>query len=113
MSSSTDFTSDSPLTTSRSGAAVKSDIGEKSLSGSYASLLLRWGVLAPAATPRPVVQKLHADIAEGLRSEKLKSQFEKNGAEAIGDTPEQFAATLKAEHDNWGRIVKEAGIRIE
>jgi hypothetical protein len=35
------------------------------------------------------------------------------GAEPIGDSPEQFSATLKLEYDNWGKVVKEAAIRVE
>jgi tripartite-type tricarboxylate transporter receptor subunit TctC len=72
-----------------------------------------WGVLAPTATPRAVISKLHADIADILKVESLKEQLVKQGAEPIGDSPEQFSATLKLEYDNWGRVVKEAGIRVE
>jgi tripartite-type tricarboxylate transporter receptor subunit TctC len=72
-----------------------------------------WGVLAPAGTPRSVVQKLYTDISEVLKTDALKQQLGKQGAEPIGDTPEQFSATLRAEYDNWGKVVKEAGIRIE
>lgn len=72
-----------------------------------------WGVLAPAGTPRSVVQKLYTDISEVLKTDALKQQLGKQGAEPIGDTPEQFSASLKAEYDNWGKVVKEARIRIE
>jgi tripartite-type tricarboxylate transporter receptor subunit TctC len=72
-----------------------------------------WGVLAPAATPRAVISKLHADISDVLKLESLKEQLVKQGAEPIGDSPEQFSATLKLEYDNWGKVVKEAGIRVE
>jgi tripartite-type tricarboxylate transporter receptor subunit TctC len=72
-----------------------------------------WGVLAPATTPPAVIQKLNADIDDVLKLESLKEQFAKQGAEPIGDSPEQFSEKLKLEYDNWGKVVKEAGIHIE
>jgi tripartite-type tricarboxylate transporter receptor subunit TctC len=72
-----------------------------------------WGVLAPAATPRAVISKLHADIADLLTLASLKEQLARQGAEPIGDSPEQFSVVLKQEYDNWGKVVKEAGIRVE
>ena len=72
-----------------------------------------WGVLAPAATPRAVISKLQADIDDVLKLESLKKQFVKQGAEPIGDSPEQFFATIKREYDGWGKVVKDAGIRVE
>jgi tripartite-type tricarboxylate transporter receptor subunit TctC len=72
-----------------------------------------WGVLAPTATPRAVISKLHADIADILKLDTLKEQLARQGAEPIGDSPDEFFATLKLEYDNWGKVVKEAGIRVE
>lgn len=72
-----------------------------------------WGVLAPVGTPRAVVQRLSSDIAEVLKQDLLKRQFAAQGAEPIGDTPAQFATALKAEHEKWGKVVKETGIRAD
>jgi tripartite-type tricarboxylate transporter receptor subunit TctC len=72
-----------------------------------------WGVLAPAGTPRAVISKLHADIGDVLKLETLKEQFVRQGAEPIGDSPEQFSATVKQEYDSWGKVVNEASIRVE
>jgi len=72
-----------------------------------------WGVLAPPATPRAVIQKLHSDIDDILTLESLKEQLARQGAEPIGDSPEQFSATMKREYESWGEVVKKAGIRLE
>ena len=72
-----------------------------------------WGVLAPAGTPRVVIEKLYADIAHVLKADVVKQQFAAQGAEPIGDTPMQFASVVKAEFEKWGKVVKDAGVRIE
>jgi tripartite-type tricarboxylate transporter receptor subunit TctC len=72
-----------------------------------------WGVLAPGATPRALIEKLHADIGDVLKLDSLKEQLANQGAEPIGDSPEQFSATVKREYETWGKVVKDAGIRIE
>lgn len=72
-----------------------------------------WGVLAPVGTPHFVVQKLYGDIAEVLKQDILKRQFAAQGAEPIGDTPAQFATALEAEYEKWGKVVKDAGVRIQ
>ena len=71
-----------------------------------------WGVLAPAGTPRTTVLRLYHDIADVLKQDVLKRRFAAQGAEPVGDTPEQFAKVLKAEYDKWGKVVKDAGVRI-
>lgn len=72
-----------------------------------------WGVLAPAGTPRNVIQKLHADVVDVLKQGALAKQFAVQGAEPIGDSPAQFASVLKAEYDKWGKVVKDAGVRAQ
>ena len=72
-----------------------------------------WGVLAPAGTPRVEIQKLHADVVAILKQNALAKLFAVQGAEPIGDAPAQFAAVLKAEHDKWGKVVRNAGVRAQ
>jgi tripartite-type tricarboxylate transporter receptor subunit TctC len=70
-----------------------------------------YGMVAPAATPPAVVAKLHAAALEALRSPQVKEQLAAQGLALVGDTPEQFAAYIKAEIEKWGRVVKQAGIK--
>ena len=71
------------------------------------------GILAPAKTPRPIIDKLHREIAEALRDPSLRDRYATLGIEPVGNTPEQFAAQIRADLARWEKVVKQAGIRIE
>ncbi len=72
-----------------------------------------YGVLAPAGTPREIVQRLYTEIAKSLRAGDVRERLAADGAEPVGSTPEQFAAFIRAEIDKWARVAKAAGIRPE
>jgi tripartite-type tricarboxylate transporter receptor subunit TctC len=71
------------------------------------------GVVAPAGTPRAVIEKLHREIVATLQEPAIAERMAKAGLEPVGDTPAQFAQYLKAEAAKWGRLVKTAGIKAE
>ena len=71
------------------------------------------GLLAPAGTPRRIVDRLNAECVAILRSPEVRSQLASEGAEPVGNTPEQYAAHIAAEVQKWGRLVRERGIRAE
>ncbi|HEX3164145.1 MAG TPA: tripartite tricarboxylate transporter substrate binding protein [Pseudolabrys sp.] len=71
------------------------------------------GVIAPAGVPRPIVDKLNAAINKALTSESFKEKFAKIGDEPAGGTPEDFAATIKADSAKWGEVVRRSGARLE
>lgn len=71
------------------------------------------GVVAPAGTPRAVIEKLHREIVATLQEPAIAGRMAKAGLEPIGGTPAQFAQYLKAEAAKWGRLVKNAGIKAE
>ena len=86
-------------------------IAESGLAGYDAST---WGgILAPARTPKDVVNKLNGAINAALKMDDVRSRLSGAGVEIQGGTPEQFGDVIKAEIDKWGRIVKEAGIQPE
>ena len=72
-----------------------------------------YGVLAPSGTPRPIIDRLHAEVAKALQQRDVREKLATDGAEAVGNTPEQFGAYIKAETDKWAKVVKAAGIRAE
>jgi tripartite-type tricarboxylate transporter receptor subunit TctC len=75
---------------------------------------LNWyGYLAPAKTPKDVVERLHRDIAKALANPKVIEQMEKTGVEPLAMTPEEFGRYIKREYDTWGRVVKEANIKAQ
>lgn len=72
------------------------------------------GVLAPAGTPRPIIDKLHKSIVSALKSKDVIELLTVQGdAELVGSTPEQFAALIKSELAMYTTLIKEAGIRTE
>ncbi len=72
-----------------------------------------YGLLAPAGTPKPIIEKLSAQIAGVLRQSEVVARLASDGAEPGGDTPAEFAAYIRSESERWGRVVKVAGIRAE
>ena len=71
------------------------------------------GIAAPAATPKPVVARLHAEITKAMASAEGRDWFASIGAEPGAMTPEEFAAFIRAEYAKWGKVVREAGIKGE
>ncbi len=72
-----------------------------------------WGMFVPPATPAEIVDRLNAEVARMLVDADVRARFANEGAEAIGGSPRDFAAYLKADYEKWGKVVKEAGIRPE
>ncbi len=72
-----------------------------------------WGIVAPAGTPRPVVERLHKELSVILASAETKKRFETEGGEAAQMAPEEFGRFISAETAKWAKVVKEAGIRAE
>ncbi len=72
-----------------------------------------FGLLAPAGTPKDIVAKLNAASVKALASPEMMERLAAQGAEPVGNTPEQFAAFIKAEIDKWSKIVKASGARVD
>lgn len=71
------------------------------------------GVLAPAGTPRAVVDKLNAEINKALASPDVRERLQNAGIEPAGGTPAQFASFLQVEMGKWAKVAKDAGIQPE
>ncbi|MEP9375347.1 tripartite tricarboxylate transporter substrate binding protein [Aquabacter sp. CN5-332] len=72
-----------------------------------------YGVIAPKATPQPIVDKLHAALVEALRMPDVKEKLALQGAVPGGNSPEEFAAYISSEVDKWAKVVKAANIKPE
>ena len=72
-----------------------------------------YGLLAPAATPRVIVDRLHGEIVRILKLPDIQQRLRNEAYDIYGDTPEQFAAAIRAEVAKWAPIVKQAGLRAE
>ena len=76
--------------------------------------ILTWyGFMAPASTPRPLIDKIHADLLAIVKRPDFRERIVADGVEPIANTPEEFAAEIKADLGVWGRIVKASGTRLE
>jgi tripartite-type tricarboxylate transporter receptor subunit TctC len=71
------------------------------------------GIVAPRATPRAAIERMHRETAAILRDASIARQLTSRGLEPIGDTPAEFAEYLRTEAAKWGKLVKIAGIKPE
>ena len=72
-----------------------------------------YGVLAPAKTPKPLIDKLNAEIVRALKSPDIQNRLAADGSEAIGSTPAEFGAHIKSEVAKWAKVTRDAGIKAE
>jgi len=70
-------------------------------------------VLAPARTPRLVVERLQREIAAVLAEPEVRERYAVLGIEPVGNTPEQFARQIRADLARWEKVVKQANVRQE
>jgi tripartite-type tricarboxylate transporter receptor subunit TctC len=71
------------------------------------------GILAPARTPKPVIDRLNREIVKIVRSAGLSEVLVSEGATAVGNTPAEFDAVIRADVKKWAEVVREAGFRPE
>jgi tripartite-type tricarboxylate transporter receptor subunit TctC len=101
------------VTTPKRSAALP-DVPTIAESGYPGFAISTWyGVWASAATPPAVVQRLSREIAAIVRLPEVREQFAGLGAEAVGNTPDEFTAFTKAEMTKWAGIVKRSGAKID
>jgi tripartite-type tricarboxylate transporter receptor subunit TctC len=74
---------------------------------------LWFGIVAPAATPHPIIGRLNAELARILAAPGIRKSFADQGAELGGGTPEMFGAFMRSESARWRAVVKQAGIKPE
>ena len=71
------------------------------------------GLLAPAGTPRDIVARLNTEVVRVLRIPEVRDQLTSQGADIVGNSPEQFAAWIRAEVRKWAEVVKVSGAKID
>ncbi|MNC87742.1 Tripartite tricarboxylate transporter family receptor [compost metagenome] len=72
-----------------------------------------YGVSAPAKTPKPVIDRLHADFVRTLNTPEVKEKLHGLGASPVGNTPEQYTAFMQNEIVKWTKVIRAAGIKGE
>jgi tripartite-type tricarboxylate transporter receptor subunit TctC len=78
-----------------------------------AEMVVWYGVVVPAATPRDVIARLHGDITQVMALPDVRERFTQQGVDPTTSSPEQFAALIRSELDKWRKVIRAAGIRIE
>jgi len=98
----------------RQRSAAMPDVPTVSESGMPDFEAVVWfGLLAPAATSRPIIAKLNAVIVGILGSPDFKRKLAEQAAESVPSSPEEFSALIKAEIDKWAQVIRASGVRLE
>ena len=73
-----------------------------------------WGVYAPAGTPQPIVERMHAELVKAVNAPDVRQKFaEQIDMEILGSTPAEFAAFQKAEQERWFKVIQDNGIKAD
>src|SRR5688500_18427336 len=72
-----------------------------------------YGVLAPAGTPRPIINRVNAELGKIMHSPELKEKLAATGTDPLTSTPEEFAAYIKSEIAKWGDVIRKAGVKAD
>lgn len=77
-------------------------------------VVVNWyGLIAPARTPKEIIERISGETAKAMRTPEMMKNLVAEGSEAVGSSPAEFTAHIRAEHDQWSRVIKQAGIRGE
>ena len=72
-----------------------------------------YGLFAPAAVPRPIIERLNREVVAILGSDPVRTQFAFSGMRMTPSTPEEFGARLRADLPKWAKVMRDAGIEPE
>jgi len=101
-------------TTGKNRSSVTPDVptvAESGVPGYEAPIWL--GLMAPAATPKPVIEKLNAEVVKVLQSPDIKENWAKQGAAPMPMQPDEFERFLRADIEKWGKLVKATGMKVD
>jgi tripartite-type tricarboxylate transporter receptor subunit TctC len=71
------------------------------------------GLLAPAGTPRPIVNRIHDEVIRVLRIPEVRDGLTSQGADIVGNSPDEFAAWIRTEVKKWGEVVQRSGAKVD
>ena len=100
--------------TSLARLAILPDVPTLDESGLKGFDAVGWnGLLAPAGTPREIVGRLHTDVARILSSPQVRDNLTAQGAEVVGNSPDEFAAWIRAEVKKWAEVIRISGAKLD
>jgi tripartite-type tricarboxylate transporter receptor subunit TctC len=95
-------------------SALLPDVPTMAEAGVKGYSLTNWfGLVAPVATPRDTVDKIHADVTRVLRDPEVQKKIAEMGADVVGNSPAEFGAAMQAESAQWADIIRAANIKAE
>lgn len=98
--------------TSHERLAILPDVPTMAEAGLPGIEALAWnGIFVPAGTPAAIVQTLHQALVRAYKAPEIEAQLRATGSYAAADTPEEFAAFVRAENEKWSKVIRDAGIR--
>jgi tripartite-type tricarboxylate transporter receptor subunit TctC len=101
-------------TTGAKRSAVARDLPTVAEAGLPGFEVIGWfGWLAPAATPKPLVNRLHAELVRALELPDVRERLLTQGTEPVGNSPQEFAAFMKSEYVKWAKVIRAAHIKID
>jgi tripartite-type tricarboxylate transporter receptor subunit TctC len=71
------------------------------------------GVFAPAGIPKPVLARLHRDIMKALAAPDVRERLTTLGFEPVANTPEAFTAQVRSDIERWGKVIRDAKIKVD
>jgi len=77
------------------------------------SAIIRYGLAAPAGTPRPIIERLNKELVAALAADDLRARLASEGARVVTGTPEEFAAEIDKEEKMWGSLIRSLNLKME
>ena len=72
-----------------------------------------WGILLPAGTPKPIIDRYNTEIAKALQTASVKEKFTQLGIEGVASTPEKLRDFIQSEAVRWGKVIKDGNIKVD
>ena len=72
-----------------------------------------YGLMAPAGTPKPIVELLHKEASETLNTPEIVALLKQRGLEVVGSSPDQYTTKIKEDMSRWATLIKATGIKLE
>jgi tripartite-type tricarboxylate transporter receptor subunit TctC len=75
--------------------------------------VLHYGLLAPAGTPKPIIERLNKELRALVTSEDVKKRIASDGGDPLTSSPEEYAADIDREETKWAALIKKLNLRVE